>query len=269
MGDLPFGLIVYSKYLLGMTDERAAVDVFDGTYQAFLFDMDGVLTDTASTHSQAWKLAFDRFLERWAKAHNTAFVPFDRVNDYQSYVDGKRREDGVRDFLASRNITLPEGTSADDTSVDSVWGVANGKNELLLKTLAEEGVKVYPGSVDFVEKVRAAGFKTAVVSSSANTTAVLEAANLKGLFDEQMDGAIAAKLKLPGKPAPDTFVAAAKNLGSTVERSIVFEDALAGVAAGKQGGFGLVVGVDRVGQREGLYANGADVVVDDLSELIK
>lgn len=255
-----------------MTSQRLSagdVDLFDGRYDAFLFDMDGVLTDTAKTHSEAWKEAFDAFLQKWSREHDVPFVEFDRSEDYDTYVDGKRREDGVRDFLLSRNIDLPMGSPDDPATAETVWGVATSKNVLVLDLLDKRGVDVYDGSVEFVHQAKAAGIKVAVVSSSANTTAVLDAGNIRSLFDEQMDGKLAAELGLPGKPKPDTYVRAAENLGVSLEKAVVFEDALAGVGAGQAGGFGLVVGVDRVGQTDALYANGADVVVKDLKELCK
>lgn len=226
--------------------------------------MDGVLTDTASTHSRAWKKTFDEFLER-----RGGQAPFDIDSDYKAYVDGKTRYDGVRDFLASRGIELPEGTPDDPAEADTVAGIGNRKNELVQRLIAEEGVVVYEGSVRFVEEARRAGLKTAVVSSSANTEQILEAAGISHLFDARVDGVVIAREHIKGKPAPDSFLRGAELLGVQAENAAVFEDALAGVAAGRAGGFGLVVGVDRHGDPQALLDHGADVVVSDLAELVE
>jgi beta-phosphoglucomutase family hydrolase len=236
---------------------------------ACLFDLDGVLTKTAAVHAAAWKETFDAFLRRRADADGTLFVPFDAVADYDELVDGRPRLDGTRAFLASRGIELPEGRPDDRPGLDTVYGLSNEKNLRLLERLRSDGVDVYPGSVTFLRAVRDQGLATAVVSSSANTLEVLRAAGLEQLFDQRVDGATAAEEHLAGKPAPDTYLAAARRLHVVPARAVVFEDALAGVEAGRAGHFGLVVGVDRVGQAAALAAHGADVVVADLSELLE
>ena len=234
--------------------------------RACLFDLDGVLTDTASVHAAAWKAMFDQCLSE--QATGDAARPFDIATDYRQYVDGKSRADGTRAFLTSRGISLPDGTHDDPPDADTVNGLGNRKNEMLLTKLRTDGVRVFEGSVRFVRAVREAGLATAVVSASANTPEVLEAAKIADLFDVRVDGNVAAAQHLAGKPAPDTYLAAARMLGVEPEVSSVFEDALAGVAAGRAGGFGSVVGVDRVGQADALRASGADIVVNDLSELL-
>ena len=236
--------------------------------KACLFDLDGVLTDTAAVHNRAWKQTFDEFLRRRADASGEPFVEFDSGADYNDFVDGKKREDGVRSFLASRGIVLPEGTHDDPPDADTVWGVGNRKNELLLATIERDGVRVYEGSRRYLQAARDAGLRRAVVSSSANTAQVLEVTGLAEFIELRVDGVTARERSLPGKPAPDTFLAAAADLGVTAAESVVFEDALAGVQAGRAGEFGYVVGVDRVGQSEALKAQGADVVVLDLEELL-
>ncbi len=235
---------------------------------ALLFDMDGVLTQTAKVHAEAWKQAFDTFLKRRAEREGAEFVPFDRVRDYDEYVDGMPREDGVRSFLSARGIELPEGTDDDPPDADTIHGVGNDKNARVLNLIREPGVEPYEGSVRYVVAARQAGLRRAVVSSSMNTHDVLAAAGLSDLFDAVIDGVVAQRRHLRGKPEPDTFIAAAAALGVEPGRAVVFEDALAGVAAGRAGNFGLVVGVDRVGQRDALKAHGADVVVSDLAELL-
>ena len=233
-----------------------------------LFDLDGVLTQTAKVHAAAWKQMFDEFLRRHAEETGTAFVEFDAGRDYDEYVDGKPRLDGTRDFLASRGIELPEGDESDPPGTPSIQGLSNRKNDLVLAKIREDGVDTYPGSVDYVRKVRSAGLKTAVVSSSANTVDVLECTDMTDCFDARIDGVVAKQRGLKGKPAPDTFLAGAAALGVGPDAAAVFEDALAGVAAGRAGNFALVVGVDRVGQADELRSHGADVVVGDLSELL-
>ena len=233
---------------------------------ACLFDLDGVLTRTATVHAAAWKEMFDEYLRRRADETGEPFVPFDIHADYGRYVDGKKRADGVRSFLASRGITLPEGAGTDPPSVATVHGLGNRKNDLVLAKMAA-GVEVYPGSVGYVKAVRDAGLRRAVVSSSANTRAVLKVTGLEDLFDEVVDGLTAERESLAGKPEPDMFLFAARCLGVPASDAAVFEDALAGVAAGRAGKFGFVVGVDRVGQRQALHDHGADVVVGDLGEL--
>lgn len=235
---------------------------------AGLFDMDGVITQTATVHDKAWKEMFDEFLREWSAEHNVAFVPFDPVHDYDEYVDGKPRMEGTASFLESRGIRLPPGTEADPPGAHTVWGLSNKKNDLILKVLARDGVQVYDGSVRYVKAVREAGLRTAIVSSSANTQAVLLAAGVADLFDVRVDHQVAEARKLHGKPAPDTYLEAARLLGVAAANAAVFEDALAGVAAGQAGNFGYVVGVDRVGQADQLHAHGADVVAKDLAELL-
>ena len=236
---------------------------------ACLFDLDGVLTQTALVHNAAWKQTFDTFLETWSAQHGQAFVPFDSGADYHRYVDGRPRADGVRTFLASRGITLPEGTPDDGPDQQTVNGVGNKKNILVLQKIQEGAVQVYDGSVEYLKAARDAGLRRAVVSASANCKDVLEAAGIADLLEERVDGVTAREQNLPGKPAPDTFLYGAKLLGVPPEACAVFEDAQAGVAAGRAGGFGIVVGVDRVGQRDALVEHGADIVVTDLSELLK
>ncbi len=234
-----------------------------------LFDLDGVLTQTARVHAKAWKEMFDAFLRRRSERSGEQFVPFDPVADYSAYVDGKPRYDGVRSFLASREIELPEGDPSDPASAETVCGLGNRKNELVLALLRRDGVQVYEGSVRYVRAVRDAGLRRAVVSASANTREVLKAAGIEDLFEVRIDGIVAAERHLRGKPAPDPFLAAAAELNVTAAEAAVFEDALAGVEAGRAGNFGYVVGVDRVGQRQALLEHGADIVVDDLAELLE
>ena len=236
--------------------------------RACLFDLDGVLTQTAKVHARAWKEMFDGFLQERSERTGMPFVPFDLSRDYDEYVDGKPRYDGVRSFLAARGIELPEGTPDDPPAAETVQGLGNRKNELVLAMMRRDGVQVYEGSVRYVRAVRDAGLGRAVVTSSANAGEVLTAAGIEELFDVQVDGVVAAREHLKGKPAPDTFLAAARALGVTAEHAAVFEDALAGVEAGRAGRFGLVIGVDRVGQRDALREHGADIVVSDLAELI-
>ncbi len=235
---------------------------------ACLFDLDGVLTDTAAVHNRAWKQTFDEFLRRRSEATGEPFVEFDPGADYNDHVDGKKREDGVRAFLASRGVVLPEGTHDDPPDADTVWGVGNRKNELLLATLERDGVEVYEGSRRYLQAAKDAGLRRAVVSSSANTAQVLEVTGLAPFIELRVDGVTARERALAGKPAPDAFLAAAADLGVEPGEAVVFEDALAGVQAGRAGAFALVVGVDRVGQADALAAHGADVVVRDLDELL-
>jgi beta-phosphoglucomutase family hydrolase len=233
--------------------------------RACLFDLDGVLTKTAAVHDAAWKDTFDAYLRA---RDGGGFRPFDPERDYAEYVDGKVRTDGVRSFLASRGITLPEGSPDDPPTAETVHGLGNRKNELLLERIRVGGVEVYEGSVRYVRAIRAAGMRTAVVSSSANTGDVLAVTGLASLFDARIDGVVIRERGLRGKPAPDSFLAAAAELGVGPPEGAVFEDAVAGVEAGRQGGFAYVVGVDRLGQAEALRAHGADVVVTDLAELL-
>jgi beta-phosphoglucomutase family hydrolase len=234
-----------------------------------LFDLDGVLTQTAKVHDAAWKEMFDDFLRERARQTGQPFVPFDPVADYDEYVDGKPRADGTRSFLESRGIHLPEGSDDDPPDAETVHGLGNRKNEIVLKKIREDGVEAYPGSVTYLRAVKAAGLPRAVVSSSANCHDVLVAAGIEDMFDARIDGVVAEQEHLRGKPAPDTYLAGAKALGLRPAAAAVFEDALAGVAAGRAGRFGFVVGVDRVGQAEALKEHGADVVVKDLAELLE
>ena len=222
---------------------------------ACLFDLDGVLTQTAKVHAAAWKQMFDEYL----RARPEPFVPFDAIRDYDEYVDGKPRSDGVRSFLASRGIELSD---------DEIAALGTSKNEIVLRMIHEQGVQPYEGSVRYVEAARAAGLRRAVVSSSTNAHDVLLAAGILDLFEEIVDGHLAERDHLRGKPAPDTFLAGARVLGAGPDHAVVFEDALAGVEAGRAGKFAFVVGVDRVGQANALKAHGADVVVRDLAELL-
>lgn len=233
--------------------------------KACLFDMDGVLTRTATVHAAAWKQMFDEFLR---ERDGEDFTPFDPVEDYDRYVDGKRREDGTRSFLESRGITLPEGSPGDPSGAATIARLSERKNELVLKKIREDGVELYDGSIRYVRAAREAGLKTAVVSSSANTAQVLESSGIADLFDARVDGVTAKEHGLAGKPAPDMFLAGAAALGLRAADAVVFEDALAGVEAGHAGGFAYVVGVDRAGQAEALKRHGADIVVTDLEELL-
>ncbi len=235
---------------------------------ALLFDLDGVLTQTAKVHATAWKRTFDEFMRARANESGGAFVAFDKVSDYDEYVDGRPREDGVRSFLSARDIELPEGAPDDPPDAQTVHGLGNNKNERVLRLIHEQGVDTYEGSVRYVQAARKAGIPCAVVSSSANARAVLAAAAIEDLFDHVIDGVVAEREHLHGKPAPDTFLAGATALDVAPAQAAVFEDALAGVEAGRAGGFGYVVGVDRVGQSEALREHGADVVVTDLAELL-
>jgi beta-phosphoglucomutase family hydrolase len=238
------------------------------TIRACLFDLDGVLTDTASVHKTAWKAMFDSYLQERAERTGDEFVPFDIDADYLTYIDGKKREDGVRSFLDARDITLPDGDPDDDSSAETVQGLGNRKNELFHQTIREDGVKVFEGSRRYLEAVAAAELAVAVVSSSANTREVLEVTGLDKFVQQRVDGATMREENIAGKPAPDSFLRAAELLGVEAAEAAVFEDALAGVEAGHSGHFGCVVGVDRVGQAEALRRNGADTVVTDLAELL-
>jgi len=239
----------------------------DGVH-ALLFDLDGVLTQTAKVHAAAWKQMFDEFLKSWSEQHGTEFVPFDIVKDYDEYVDGKPRYDGVQSFLESRAIELPQGTPDDPPAAATIDGLGNRKNEIVLKMIHDQGVEPYEGSVRYVNAAREAGLPRAVVSSSANAHEVLKAAGYEGMFDAVVDGVVLERDHLAGKPAPDSFLAGARALGAEPAAAAVYEDALAGVQAGRSGKFGFVVGVDRVGQADALREHGADVVVKDLSELL-
>src|SRR5918911_3602968 len=220
--------------------------------RACLFDLDGVITRTATVHARAWKEMFDEYLRQRAEQTGEPFVPFDVHDDYDRYVDGRPRADGVRTFLRSRGIELPEGRPDDPPDAVTVNGLGNRKNEIVQRRIREDGVEVYPGSVRYLRAVRAGGIRTAVVSSSATTQEVLQVTGLADLFDARVDGIVARERHLPGKPKPDTFLAGAAELGVEPMQAAVFEDALAGVEAGRAGGFAIVVGVDRVGQADAL-----------------
>jgi beta-phosphoglucomutase family hydrolase len=237
--------------------------------RACLFDLDGVLTQTARVHAAAWKQMFDDYLRRRAEEAGEQFVPFDPAADYGEYVDGKPRQDGVRSFLASRGIELPEGEDEDPAGRKTVRGLGNRKNEILLRLIHEDGVEPYEGSVRYLGAARDAGLRRAVVSSSTNCRDVLIAAGIEDYVEARIDGIVAEREHLAGKPAPDTFLAGARALGVEPQEAAVFEDALAGVAAGKAGGFNCVVGVDRVGHAAGLREHGASIVVNDLTELLE
>jgi beta-phosphoglucomutase family hydrolase len=233
-----------------------------------LFDMDGVLTNTAAVHARAWQQMFDAFLaERDARSGERA-TPFDPVGDYERFVDGRPRYEGVEAFLDSRGITLPRGRPDDPPGAQTVDGLGNRKNEIVLRLIEEDGVEAFDGSVRYVRGVRNAGLRSAVVSASANCREVLAAAGIEDLFDARIDAEVAEREHLRGKPAPDTFLAGARVLGADAASAAVFEDALAGVEAGRAGAFACVVGVDRVGQANALREHGADIVVRDLDELL-
>ena len=240
-------------------------------FEAVLFDLDGVLTATAKVHAACWKRMFDEFFRQQARRDNSVFVPFDIRTDYPRCVDGKPRYEGVQSFLAARGLCLPYGNPDDPPQRRTVCGLGNRKNDLIQTVLAADGVETYPDALSVVRAMRAWGLKTAVVSSSRNCPAILEAAHMADLFELRLDGGMAADLKLKGKPAPDTFLAAARQLGVPPQRAVVIEDALVGVQAGRAGGFGLVVGVARRAQADeaqALREHGADIVVTDLRDLI-
>jgi beta-phosphoglucomutase family hydrolase len=239
-----------------------------GHVTACLFDLDGVLTPTAALHDRAWRETFDAYLRERAERDGTEFVPFDPGADYESYVDGKPRADGVRDFLRSRGIRLPDGDPDDPPTKQTVHGIGNSKNQRLLELIRAGGVQAYDGSRRYLEAARDAGLRRAVVSASANCRDVLISAGIADLLEVRVDGIVAAAQHLAGKPRPDTFLAAAGQLGVPARNCAVFEDALAGVEAGRAGEFGYVVGVDRVGHADALRQHGADVVVADLAELL-
>lgn len=236
--------------------------------RACLFDMDGVLTQTAAVHAAAWKQMFDDFLASRSKETGIQADPFDPVGDYDRYVDGRVRADGTRAFLQSRGISIPEGEPGDPPDRRTIYGLGQRKNDMFLQLVAKDGVAVFDGSVRYVQAVRRGGMHTAVVSASANTAAVLDAAGIADLFEVRIDGVVAHDEHLAGKPAPDMYLAGANALGVGAQESAVFEDALAGVEAGRAGGFAVVVGVDRVGQADDLRAHGADLVVTDLAQLL-
>src|SRR5262249_44612474 len=238
-------------------------------YDGVLFDLDGVITNTAKLHAACWKQMFDEYLKKRATERGEPFRPFDLAADYRLHLDGKPRFDGVRDFLASRGIQLPEGDSEDPPQAETVRGLGNRKNELVSDAIERVGVEAYQGSVRLIDQLRREGFKIALVTSSENCTAVLKAAKLEALFDVRVDGHMVETQNLAGKPAPDTFLMAAKLLGVAPQRAVVVEDAIPGVQAGRSGNFGLVIGVARKGDAEELKRQGAHVVVNDLGELVR
>jgi beta-phosphoglucomutase family hydrolase len=246
------------------TSEPVSPDLFD----AVLFDLDGVITNTAKLHAACWKKAFDSFLKKRAERANEPFRPFDLPADYERYVDGKPRYDGVQSFLDSRRIQLPYGDPQDPPDKETVCGLGNLKDDLFDKDLKSEGVKVFQGTVAWLRHIREQGIKTAVVSSSKHCKAVLEVAGIADLFEVRVDGNVSTKLDLKGKPAPDTYLKAAEMLGVHPQRAVVVEDALSGVQAGRNGKFGLVIGVDRQDDADALRENGADLVVNDLGDLL-
>ena len=255
-----------------MVRQRSAPTAGGGQYvldarrfAAVIFDMDGVVTRTADVHAAAWKRLFDDVLAR--HAHGGAFKTFDTVDEYRRYVDGKSRYDGVRDFLASRGIHPPEGSPDDPPERETVCGLGNRKDELFLAQLREHGASAFPSTVELVKKLRGRGVRVAVISASRNAREILESAGVKDLFETRVDGVVAADLGLPGKPHPAVFLEAARRLGTEPARAVVIEDAVAGVEAGRRGGFGLVIGVDRAGQADALRRSGADVVVGDLAQV--
>src|SRR5665811_1904739 len=248
--------------------EAACLVVDSDRFDAVLFDMDGVLTTTARMHAAAWKRTFDGFLDDWDAEHDSHTPRFSVAEDYPTSVDGKPRQEGVRDFLASRDISLPAGTPGSPPTEWSVYGVGSRKQEFVEEALRAEGVEVFPGSVAWLRELREMGLGTAVVTSSRNCDIILSAAGIADLFDAQVDGNTAIELGLTGKPAPDIFLEAARRLGAAPARAVVVEDSRAGVEAGRAGGFGLVIGVDRADQADELRQAGADIVVADLAELV-
>jgi beta-phosphoglucomutase family hydrolase len=237
-------------------------------YDAVLFDLDGVITATAKLHAACWKKMFDEFLEKHASRRGEPFKPFEIATDYRLYVDGKPRFDGVRDFLQSRNINLPEGTRDDPPKTETVGGLGNRKNDLINEVIDSVGVEVYDGTITLARQIRDEGIKIAVVTSSQNCDVVLKAAKVDDLFVVRVDGNTILEQHLSGKPAPDSYLEGAKRLGVDPQRTVVVEDAISGVQAGRNGKFGLVIGVDRNGNGDELKKNGADVVVKDLGEFL-
>lgn len=249
-----------------MTSGDGPVALRTGRFDAVIFDMDGVITDTPEVHAAAWKRLFDGYLAERAGRTGPRERPFD-ADDYRRFVDGKSRQDGVRSFLASRGIHLPEGEADDPPDRETVRGLGNRKNRDFVAVLRQQGARPFDSSVALVRALRAAGLATAVISASRNAGEVLEAAGVADLFDARVDGAVAERLGFTGKPDPAVFLEAASRLGVDPARAVVVEDALAGVEAGRRGGFGLVIGVDRTGRAEALREHGAHVVVDDLEQV--
>jgi len=237
-------------------------------YDAVLFDLDGVITATAKVHAACWKKMFDEYLEKRAKERGEPFKPFDIENDYRLYVDGKPRFDGVRDFIRSRQIELPEGTPADAPRTETVCGLGNRKNDLINEVIESDGVEVYEGTIALARQLQKEGIKIAIVTSSQNCDVVLKAAKIGDLFEVRVDGNVIHEKNLSGKPAPDSYLEGAKRLGVEPKRTVVVEDAISGVQSGRNGGFGLVIGVARKGNADELKKNGADLVVKDLGEFL-
>lgn len=236
-------------------------------FEAVIFDLDGVITDTAAVHAGAWKRLFDEYLALRARRDGEPFREFDAHGDYLAYVDGKPRYDGVRSFLQSRGVTIAEGSEDDGPEAETIHGLGNRKDGYFEEVMRRDGVRVFESSVSLIHELRARGVATAVVSSSRHCREVLERAGLQDLFDARVDGEISAALGLPGKPAPDIFLESASRLGVQPLRAVVVEDAVAGVEAGRRGGFALVIGIDRHGSPAALASGGADVVVSDLGEI--
>jgi beta-phosphoglucomutase family hydrolase len=238
-----------------------------GKYDAVIFDLDGVVTQTSAVHAAAWKRLFDGFLEEHARATDEPFAPFDLERDYRLYVDGKPRYDGVRDFLASRGIALPQGEPSDAAGTATVCGLGNRKDEYFVAEVRENGVKTYPSTIALIHELHEAGLGVGLMSSSRNTAMVLEATGTTSLFDQRVDGVVSDELGLAGKPDPAAYLETARRLDVEPARAVVVEDALSGVEAGRRGGFGLVIGVDRLDQAGALLEHGADVVVPDLAQV--
>jgi beta-phosphoglucomutase family hydrolase len=256
-------MLISQKY-----KEQAAADMLD-RFDAWLFDLDGVITDTARIHAKAWKEAFDDFLRQRSTQTGEPFREFTTDHDYPEYVDGKPRYEGVDSFLRSRGIEQPWGDVNDPPEADTVCGIGNRKNVRFNEILKTDGADLFETSVELIKVLKSKGKRIAVVTSSKNCTAVLESVGLKEMFDVQFDGIYAAEHKVAGKPKPDTYLEAARLLGSTADKSVVIEDALSGVEAGRAGNFGLTLGVDRHGEPEKLLQSGADIVVSDLGELLE
>ena len=249
-----------------MPSDRQLAGSFENL-DAVIFDTDGVITQTAGTHAKAWKRMFDAFLRDRSRREGVPFLPFDPDTDYRLYLDGKQRYDGVQSFLGSRGISLPFGGMDDPPDRNTVCGLGNRKNDYFLDELSNHGVKAYETSLEFIRVLRARGVRTAIISASRNCAQVLEAAGVGNIFDAKVDGIDAEKLGLAGKPDPAIFIEAARRLGVQPSHAAVIEDAIAGVEAGRRGGFGLVVGVDRTGHGDQLGEKGADLVVQDLAEI--
>lgn len=251
-----------------MTESRKRNPITSDKFDAVFFDLDGVITATAKVHAKCWKIMFDEYLKKRSAKKGEPFRPFDIDTDYRLYVDGKPRYDGVRDFLSSRNIDLPEGTHEDPPTAETIGGLGNRKNELVNQVIETDGVEAYDGTIAWARQLRDVGIKVAVVTSSQNCDAVLNAIHITDLFDAKIDGNVIHEQRLAGKPAPDSFLEGAKQLGVDPARGVVVEDAISGVQAGRNGKFGLVIGVARKGNDEELKNNGADIVVKDLSEFL-